>query len=101
MIHWLKAVFVFALLIGPLFADPFIEDMVIYWKDKASYRAPTKRFLGKHSYSQIQQTLWMQGIDLRQKEFYDAVITQEERGFIGYHASSYQFRVFQDIIRFT
>lgn len=82
-------------------AEPFLESMDISRKDISPFRSPTKRFLGKHSYSKIYNTLSEQDIYLKHKTFYDRVIMQEERGFMGYHASSHQFRVFQDIVRFT
>jgi len=85
----------------PVFAEPFLDNFNAPWQDTDNYRAPTERFLGIHSYQKIHLKLRAQQVNLTQKPFYDIVMTQEERGFIGYSAASHKFRVFQDIIRMT
>lgn len=81
-----------------LHAEPFLQ-VDIPWKDRFPYRATTQRFLGKISYNEIDSTLRNQSFVLTQREFFEQVTGQEERGHIGYHASGHRFRVFQDIIR--
>lgn len=83
------------------FAEPFLENFTKAWHETTPFRSPTKRFLGKNTYNTIYWTLANQGIYINQKEFYDIVMTSEERGFMGYHASGHKFRVFQDIIKIT
>lgn len=81
-----------------LCAAPFV-DRVIPWQDRTPYEPTTERFLRAHPYEEIEAALKWQGIILRQKSFLDRVTAQEERGHIGYSASDYHFRIFQDIIR--
>jgi hypothetical protein len=82
-------------------AEPFLTNFNAPWQDTDPYRIPTERFLGVHPYSKVNSTLQAQQVYLFQKPFYDIVMKQEERGFIGYNASGHKFRVFQDIIRMT
>lgn len=83
------------------FAEPFLKNTEIPLKDSSSYKEPTKRFLEMYSFNEIYAGLKAKGIYLTQKNFYDLVMNQEERGFIGYHASGHKFRVFQDIVKMT
>lgn len=89
------------LLTTPAAADPFLQGLSIEWKDFAPYKEPSKRFLDKNPYKTVESKLRQQGFSIKQKNFYDTVMEQEERGYIGYSASSYAFRVFQDIVKMT
>jgi hypothetical protein len=95
----LLCIFLFTLCRENIAADPFIPNLEVIRKDASPYRFSTERFLEVHPYDEVDTTLQKQGIRLKQKKFYDSVVSLEERGHMGYHASSHQFRVFQDIIR--
>ncbi len=82
-----------------LFGEPFLPNYNIPQRDFNDYRFPTLRYLGINPRLKVLETLEAQDIRLKQLEFYDNLMNQEERGHIGYHASSHQFRVFQDILR--
>lgn len=96
--------FIFFLILGMqvgLFAEPFLEDFDPRWQDIAPYRSTTERFLELHPYSEIIKKTKLSNFNIRQKSFYEVLISNEERGFMGYHGCSHSFRVFQDIIRIT
>src|ERR1700722_2292853 len=80
-------------------ADVFIQNLEVIQKEALPYKPSTERFLEVHPYNEVDAVLKKQGIQLKRKNFYDSVVPLEERGHMGYHASSHQFRVFQDIIR--
>lgn len=84
-----------------LIAEPFLEDFAPRWQDTAPFRSPTERFLDLHPYSKINSTTRSNNFYIRQKPFYDILMKNEERGFMGYHGCNHSFRIFQDIIRIT
>lgn len=89
----------FCSLAVPLCADPFISNFDVPSQESESYRSPTLRYLELNPRDNVMAKLKKQSIQLRQQDFYDRLIKQEEEGHIGYHAASHPFRVFQDIIR--
>ncbi len=82
-----------------LCAEPFLSGYSWPVIEQEVYRYPTSRYLDLTPRHEVKARLKKQGIQLRQLEFYEHLIQQEELGHMGYHAASHQFRVFQDIIR--
>jgi hypothetical protein len=96
-----RSFFFFLLVISSYaFAEPFIKrNDFILQKNVTPFRSPTSRFLDLQNYSTIQANLKNQGVNIQKMPFYEAVMTQEDRGMMGYHASGHEFRIFQDIVR--
>lgn len=66
-----------------------------------SEQTPSTRFLSYHSYDSIKSTLNNYSLSSKDETFFKNLIKNENSSFIGYHASSTDFAIFQDIIKFT
>ncbi|MDF2549112.1 MAG: hypothetical protein K0S07_179 [Chlamydiales bacterium] len=64
-----------------------------------SYRSPTARYIEYHSWNVIGSSLQQMGVSLIHRNFFDRIKEREEVGFIGYHGSTKEFMIYQDIIR--
>jgi len=64
-----------------------------------SYVSPTKRFLARTNSFIIFFCMQCRGLSLENTPLFVHLINQETPGFIGYHATCSNFRLFQDLIR--
>lgn len=65
------------------------------------YRSPTIRFIEKESLEKISSGLKSLEIKCTYKNFLNPIIENEDLGLIGYHGSTQEFRIYQDIIRWV
>ncbi len=84
--------------ISTLQADQLISASVAR---SHSEQSPTERFLSSHSYESIKYILKNYFVSSKDETLFSSLIKKENDSFIGYHASSMDFAVFQDIIKFT
>ncbi len=63
------------------------------------YRSPTDRYIEAYSWDAIANGLRGLQVTMAHRLFFDRITVREEIGFIGYHGSTQEYRVFQDIIR--
>lgn len=66
-----------------------------------SEQSPTERFLSTHSYGSIKYALNNYLLSAKDEALFNQLIKNENSSFIGYHASSTDFAIFQDIIKCT
>lgn len=90
------------LLVSALSSSPIIsaslpQTSVAYSKEDS----PTQRYLTEHRYETIKKELAKFGFSSKDEKLFKKMIEQENSSFIGYHASSTDFLIFQDIIRMT
>lgn len=64
-------------------------------------QSPTHRFLTEHPFEDIIKELNKFNYSKKDEALFNKLIEQENSCFIGYHASSSDFRIFQDVIRLT
>lgn len=64
-----------------------------------TYRSPTARYIDAYGWDSIAEGLKNHSITMLHRNLFDRISHREEIGFIGYHGSTQQFRIFQDIIR--
>lgn len=65
------------------------------------YSSPTMRYNAYFGWDRIDSGLRSQGVNLQNRNLFDRIYHREEPGFIGYHGSTQNFRIYQDIIRFV
>jgi hypothetical protein len=63
------------------------------------YRSPIERMLEKETWKKICTGLKSLKHTCEHKEFLNLIASSEELGFIGYHGSTHEYRIFQDILR--
>lgn len=63
------------------------------------YSSPTERYNWYYSWDRIDSGLRSQGVNLQNRNLFDRIYHRENLGFIGYHGSTQNFRIYQDIIR--
>lgn len=90
--HVINIVCVASLLSAPLWGSLTVEE-------DFPYRPPTERFLEKETWPKVCRGLRAQELSREHKAFFDALIQKEDVGFTGYHGSTQEFRIYQDIIR--
>jgi hypothetical protein len=64
-------------------------------------QSPTYRYLSEHQYEDIKKEFNKFNFSKNDEKLFNKMIDQENSSFIGYHASSTDFLIFQDIIRLT
>lgn len=64
-------------------------------------QSPTYRFLSENRYADIKREFNKFNFSTKDENLFKKMIDQENSSFIGYHASSTDFLIFQDIIRMT
>lgn len=64
-----------------------------------AYRSPTERYIGAYGWDSIAVSLKSYGVTMVHRNLFDRISLREEVGFIGYHGSTQEFRIFQDLIR--
>ncbi len=65
------------------------------------YHGPTEQLIKRESWEKIEKKLKSWKIPPELFPFFNEIAAQEDWGHIGYHGTNQQFRIFQDIIRFT
>lgn len=60
---------------------------------------PTARFMEQESWPKIQEGLRANHVSPEYKDFFDRIAKNEDVGFFGYHGTTQEFRIYQDIIR--
>jgi hypothetical protein len=68
--------------------------------EKAAWTGPTKRHLRYEAYWKIEPYLLSHNVTPEMNQILQEAISQEEEGFMGYHGSKQDFRIYQDMIRF-
>jgi hypothetical protein len=63
------------------------------------HRSPTARYIDAYGWESIANDLKNHGVTMVHRNLFDRISHREEEGFIGYHGSTQDFRIFQDIIR--
>ncbi|MCB1117358.1 MAG: hypothetical protein KDK50_02120 [Chlamydiia bacterium] len=61
--------------------------------------SPTMQYLEKHPPSEIKYHWYLDSANFVHKELFDKIILNEKEGFIGYHGSSLEYRIYQDVIK--
>lgn len=64
-----------------------------------AYQRPTGRYIEYNTWEAIVKGLESSGLTLEHRPLFDSIGQSEERGLIGYHASSQEFRIYQDVIK--
>lgn len=64
-----------------------------------THRSPTARYIDAYGWDSIADGLKNHGVTMVHRNLFDRISHREESGFIGYHGSTQDFRIFQDIIR--
>lgn len=65
----------------------------------AEYISPTQRYLTVHPFPVILQTLENENLTPQDTTLFFTLASNEKPGFIGYHAATSDYRLFQDFIR--
>lgn len=65
------------------------------------YHGPTEQLIKRDGWNKIYKNLKEMKIPLELIPFFDEIATHEDWGHIGYHGANQEFRIYQDIIRFT
>jgi hypothetical protein len=65
------------------------------------YYGPTEQLIKRESWERIESKLNRMKISNELIPFFDSIAAQESWGHLGYHGTNQQFRIYQDIIRFT
>jgi len=68
-------------------------------KHEMPYRSPSARYIDTYGWESISQGLKNIGTNMIHRTTFDRISHREEIGFIGYHGSTQEFRIFQDLIR--
>ncbi len=63
------------------------------------YQYPTQRFIHANGWDKINSGLKGLGVSMVHRNFFDRIWNREEPGFLGYHGSTQEYRIYQDIIR--
>lgn len=63
------------------------------------WRSPTTRFIEKETWTKIEQGLHEVQLSSNHRKFFNTIAQGEHVGFFGYHATTQEFRMYQDIIR--
>lgn len=82
----------------PIYAANPQEAVVNHKTDEQS---PTTRFVSFHSYNDIKRVLNTYYLTDKDETLFKKLIKDENSSFIGYHASSTDFAIFQDIVRLS
>lgn len=90
---------VFLLSFLSLRAEPAITELDLPLHAPLHYKSPTERFKAYYTYDYLLASLRGNGLSLEHRNFFEHIIVHEEEGFFGYHSSTQNFRIFQDIIR--
>lgn len=77
----------------------FLAIMITSSLVGGEFEKPTIRFLEQHSLEDIKYNLRLDDTTFIYKDLFDKAINKECEGFIGYHGSSREYRIFQDTIR--
>lgn len=64
-----------------------------------THRSTTARYIDAYGWDSIAAGLKNHGVTMVHRNLFDRISHREEVGFIGYHGSTQEFRLFQDIIR--
>jgi len=96
--------FVISLLLVLTFTDvkseqPFEIYPLCYTEKEIPYFSPTNRFIQAHGWEKISSGLKNLGVSMVHRNLFDRIWHREERGFIGYHGSTQEYRIYQDIIK--
>jgi len=65
------------------------------------YYGPTEQLIKRESWKEIEKQLLKIKIPKSMFPLFDSIATQEDWGHIGYHGATQDYRIYQDIIRFT
>lgn len=60
---------------------------------------PTQKYLEDYSIDEIKYNLRLDNTTLIYKDLFDKAVSKECEGIIGYHGSSLEYRIFQDVIK--
>lgn len=63
------------------------------------YTRPTERYIKANGWETISSGLKECGLSMAHRNLFDRVWKREEPGFVGYHGSTQNYRIYQDIIR--
>lgn len=67
--------------------------------EESSFVSPTELFVLDHGPEEIEAGFNLNSVSLKFKKLFDKAQANEKLGFFGYHGSSRDFRIYQDIIR--
>jgi hypothetical protein len=68
---------------------------------KSREESPTSRFISFYPYERIKSVLYNYDLTDKDDSLFKKIIKKENSSFIGYHASSTDFAIFQDIVKFS
>lgn len=79
--------------------EEIFNDYPPHIKREIQYRYPTERFIEACGWETISTGLKNLGVSMVHRNLFDRVWHREEPGFLGYHGSTQEYRIYQDIIR--
>jgi hypothetical protein len=97
-LNFYKIFFLF-LFFCSLEAEEIFDHYPPHIERKIQYRYPTERFIDAHSWESIYSGLKSLGVSMVHRNLFDRIWHREEPGFLGYHGSTQEYRIYQDIIR--
>lgn len=80
-------------------AEEIFHDYPDHLEREIQYRFPTERFIDAYGWESISSGLKSLGVSMVHRNLFDRVWHREEVGFLGYHGSTQEYRLYQDIIR--
>ncbi len=92
-------IFLFTFFWVGLHGKEIFHDFPEMPKRKFQYHSPTQRYIDYWGWENISQGLKSNCLSMRYRNLFDRIYRKEELGFIGYHGSKQEFRIYQDIIR--
>ncbi|MCB1181589.1 MAG: hypothetical protein KDK55_06190 [Chlamydiia bacterium] len=84
---------------GSLQADEIFDAYPPHIKREIEYRYPTERFINAYGWETISSGLKNLNVSMIHRNLFDKIWHREEPGFLGYHGSTQEYRIYQDIIR--
>ncbi len=60
---------------------------------------PTTRFMEEETWPKIDEGLRANQVSTEYRDFFDQIAKEEHIGFFGYHGTTQEFRIYQDIVR--
>ena len=95
----MKYFFVLLTIGASLFGKEVFQNFPVISRKEFPYRSPSARHIDAYGWDAIAGSLKDYGLSMVHRNLFDRICHREEVGFVGYHGSTQQFRIFQDIIR--
>lgn len=89
----------FLLLLSHIEANEIFHDYRPHIERSILYRYPTERFIDANGWENISSGLKNLGVSMIHRNLFDRIWHREEPGFVGYHGSTQEYRIYQDVIK--